>query len=454
MISEEQTGPDGLATYKISIDVTPPSDKAVISGLSGGSSTEQSWGLGDGTNANLDDIFNGDEDEWVENIGNITIVDFNPNGGDLKFEYVSAFFKSVVVINAQSRFDRVSLKVGDVLAESGKQLEQVSTIHVDTETGIENITDFTIGVGNAAATNKWSIDGINVLVKFDIPFEFVSLDTTPLLCADTATATATVEVKGGQRPYTYLWSDGQKTQTAIDLVAGDYSVEIKDQLGNSIIKEFSIEAVEPIVLTMIENQNINVGYLTETANLKAESITGGTGYYTYEWSTGENTPEITVSPVETTTYTLTVTDENDCSVTRAITVNVTDVSCGNNGDKVQICHNGNLICVSANAVPAFLRIGATLGSCSIEKTLSLEEITAIPNPIESETTIRVNSNYSGNALLQVFDFNGNVKLSNKISLNNGTSDFLLIISGYIPGIYVVKISAGGLQSQPLKIIKK
>ncbi|MEZ4737826.1 MAG: choice-of-anchor L domain-containing protein [Flavobacteriales bacterium] len=41
-------------------------------------------------------------------------------------------------------------------------------------------------------------------------------------------------------------------------------------------------------------------------------ITGGVGYYSYLWSTGETTATITVSPEETTTYTFTVSDS--CSV--------------------------------------------------------------------------------------------------------------------------------------------
>lgn len=38
------------------------------------------------------------------------------------------------------------------------------------------------------------------------------------------------------------------------------------------------------------------------------SITGGGGPYSYSWSTGETTPTIAVSPISTTTYTCTVTD--------------------------------------------------------------------------------------------------------------------------------------------------
>ncbi|MTB53824.1 SdrD B-like domain-containing protein, partial [Lewinella sp. W8] len=50
--------------------------------------------------------------------------------------------------------------------------------------------------------------------------------------------------------------------------------------------------------------------------------TGGTGTLTYSWSTGESTPAITVSPSTTTTYGVTVTDQNGCFSTDQIEVEV------------------------------------------------------------------------------------------------------------------------------------
>ncbi|WP_158973915.1 T9SS type A sorting domain-containing protein [Cellulophaga sp. L1A9] len=457
MISETQIATDGLATYKIAIDVTPPSEAAVISGLSGGVSTEYAWGLGDGTNANSDDIFTGSDNDWVKSINNIQIIDFSANGSLLSVEDITAVFKSVIVVNAQSANDRVSLKVDEVITNLSRLSSTPEEIFLDASTGIENITDFAIGVGNASATNKWSVEGINVLVKFDFPtpdLELVSLITTPLLCADEETATATVKGIGGQPPYSYLWSDGQENQIAEDLAAGDYFVEIKDQLGNTLTQEFTINAIEPIVITMIEDQDINVGYLTEMATLEPESIIGGTGDYTYVWSTGETTSTISVSPEETTTYTLTVTDENGCSTSGTIIVNVTDVSCGYKGYMVQVCYKGKSLCLPPFAVNTFLRIGATLGGCGGGTAASLEVISVFPNPMDSETTIKISSSTSGNGQLQVVDILGRVRLSNEILLQQGTSNYALSLSGFRRGIYFVIITANGQKSKPFRIIKK
>lgn len=94
----------------------------------------------------------------------------------------------------------------------------------------------------------------------------------------------------------------------------------------------------------------------------------GTAPYTYSWSNGATGETINVCPTETTTYTVTVTDAAGDTDTAETTVVATNVSCGNKGDKVEICHvkgNGSshTICVSPNAVQAHLNHGDSLGAC-------------------------------------------------------------------------------------------
>ena len=47
------------------------------------------------------------------------------------------------------------------------------------------------------------------------------------------------------------------------------------------------------------------------------NVNGGAPDYTYAWSNGETTANITVSPTVSTTYTLTVTDASSCMVSAA-----------------------------------------------------------------------------------------------------------------------------------------
>lgn len=54
--------------------------------------------------------------------------------------------------------------------------------------------------------------------------------------------------------------------------------------------------------------------------LGIQTLTGGAEPYTYLWSTGETTDEILVTPIVTTPYSLTVTDDNGCTFEDATTV--------------------------------------------------------------------------------------------------------------------------------------
>lgn len=129
---------------------------------------------------------------------------------------------------------------------------------------------------------------------------------------------------------------------------------------NTVFHTF-LEEPYPIVDAGAD-QALYLGYGPACTNLAA-SGSGGTPGYTYEWSNGQTGNQITVCPTATTTYTVTLTDAQGCTGTDEVIVTVQDVRCGNNMDKVILCHNGNEICVSPNAVASHLAHGDALGSC-------------------------------------------------------------------------------------------
>ncbi|MCK4920247.1 MAG: T9SS type A sorting domain-containing protein [Bacteroidales bacterium] len=168
MISGIHTAPDGLATFQMSIDVMPPAGEAIISGISGGDATVNSWGIGDGTDVNQDPIFRGSDQEWAESINNIQIVNFNANGGELSLtDFRNFSFDSLTIVNAQTGDrDAVAFVVNGDTTDLGIGgiSEKTETVSLVAIIGRDSITNFAIGVGDGPqqAINKWAVEGIGV----------------------------------------------------------------------------------------------------------------------------------------------------------------------------------------------------------------------------------------------------------------------------------------------------
>ncbi|HEV8273150.1 MAG TPA: CHRD domain-containing protein, partial [Chitinophagaceae bacterium] len=104
-------------------------------------------------------------------------------------------------------------------------------------------------------------------------------------------------------------------------------------------------------------------YTPASSLMLQANVNGGTGPYSYSWSTGATTSSITVSPTTTTNYSLAVKDQNGCPGSATKTVNVVNISGGNKGDKIVVCHHGNSLTIAGPGVADHLSHGDMLGSC-------------------------------------------------------------------------------------------
>ncbi|MEQ8625655.1 MAG: PKD domain-containing protein [Vicingaceae bacterium] len=130
-------------------------------------------------------------------------------------------------------------------------------------------------------------------------------------CNGLSDASAVITGSGGTTPYTYLWSDNQVTDTAKNLTAGNFTVTLSD--ANSCSTTAVAIITEPIALTALTGDTINVscnGLSDGQANVSAS---GGTLPYTYLWSDSQVTD--TAFNLSAGSYTVTVSDSNNCSTT-------------------------------------------------------------------------------------------------------------------------------------------
>jgi hypothetical protein len=203
-----------------------------------------------------------------------------------------------------------------------------------------------------------------------------------------------------------------------------------------------------------DKNTIYIGYGPASLTVTA-APQGGTLPYRYLWNTGDTTAWISVSAAGT--YRVTVADSIGFTTTASIVMNSLDVRCGNNNDKVTICHNGNTICVSQSAVPAHLNHGDHLGCCTGEAARKATAGTAIdgnaspiivyPNPVSDMLTIQLGKLNTG-AVMQLYNAGG-VLVETERLVNSTTA---LSIKTLPAGMYYVTIKNGEM-TVTRKIVK-
>ncbi|MES3019004.1 MAG: gliding motility-associated C-terminal domain-containing protein, partial [Bacteroidota bacterium] len=144
----------------------------------------------------------------------------------------------------------------------------------------------------------------------------VSSTKTDVLCFGASTGSIDLSVTGGTAPYIYAWTGGITSEDLSGLAAGTYSVTVTD--ANNCTATASVTIGQPAAVLAVSSSKTDVlcfGASTGSIDL---SVTGGTAPYTYAW-TGSITSE-DLSGLVAGTYTVTVTDANNCTATASVTI--------------------------------------------------------------------------------------------------------------------------------------
>lgn len=146
-------------------------------------------------------------------------------------------------------------------------------------------------------------------------------------CVDETPITSTFS--GGVGDLSFEWLEDGEPHSNLPAIQYQTSVTteliliVSDECGNTNSDTVMVNVPDiPLELEISEDTTICVG---DNAFIQAEA-SGGEGSFTYHWMPNErNTPELIVSPADTTTYTLTATDICGESISGEVTVNVTGV---------------------------------------------------------------------------------------------------------------------------------
>ncbi len=141
---------------------------------------------------------------------------------------------------------------------------------------------------------------------------------TKIKCNGEKTGSIESVVEGGIGSNTYKWSSGQTTAKLTGLGAGKYTVTVTNGAGLTLTSFYTF--TEPSKL----NANVNTSSTPAGQKLGRASALGmgGTPAYTYLWNTVPGQSVTSLKNLAAGTYTVTITDANQCKLVREAIVGV------------------------------------------------------------------------------------------------------------------------------------
>ena len=218
--------------------------------------------------------------------------------------------------------DTICIGSASLLTASGGVSYVWSTGETTTSISVLPTQATTYSVTGTDANGCSSVDQFTVNVD-PLPVVVISGDLN--ICPN---ATTTLTASGAT---TYIWNTGATSASITVLPLGTTTYTVTATDGNGCVNSTSVQVNinTPPAVDIDGDDEICVG--------QSSTLTSTIGV-TYIWSTGATTQEVVVTPADTTTYTVTITDGEGCSGSSSFVVNILPLPIVNiSGD--------NMICV-------------------------------------------------------------------------------------------------------------
>jgi gliding motility-associated-like protein len=187
-----------------------------------------------------------------------------------------------------------------------------------TVANLQNLVSGTYQVTVRDATNCIALVGPQITIT-EPPAITIHAQVQPESCADASDGRIELTLSGGTPPYALTWEHGGTDALASGLGAGTYRVRVTDQAGCSQVGDYTLLPIPPLSLQTTTTLRATQVPLQLSALLQA-NVTGGTPPYTYRWSTGQSTSQITV--LESGMYGIEMLDSKGCSQESEVAVTV------------------------------------------------------------------------------------------------------------------------------------
>lgn len=192
----------------------------------------------------------------------------------------------------------------------------------------------------------------------------VNNNTNGLVVSDTTITNETcgngqgaidLTIAGGALPYSFAWSNGSGTEDIILLTAGTYTVTITDNTGCNLVESYTVINNANGITASAISTNETCGDGTGAIDM---TVSGGTTPYSFNWSNGAVTEDLT--GLSAGIYTCTITDGASCLFVFADTISntsssititnstINDAFCGNNDGEVTLTLTGGVAPLTYN----------------------------------------------------------------------------------------------------------
>jgi len=121
---------------------------------------------------------------------------------------------------------------------------------------------------------------------------------------------ASIDVEGGELPYSYYWSNGSTSDMLSDVLAGTYSLTVVDAANCFITTSIVLSPPQPPVVAL---PSIPTLCPSDTVTISVNE-----GMALYSWNTGDDTREISIHTPGY--YSVTITADNSCTASASFNV--------------------------------------------------------------------------------------------------------------------------------------
>jgi subtilisin-like proprotein convertase family protein len=242
-------------------------------------------------------------------------------------------------------------------------------------------------------------------------------------CTDGAGA-IDITISGGAPTYTFTWSNTAVTEDLTSVSQGTYMVTVTDANGCATTGSYNVNNNSPnFQLSSANTTNENCGDGMGSIDV---SLIGGTPIFTYAWSNGAITEDI--SGLSAGVYTGTITDNNGCVVTHSSSIqndpgslvvsndSIVNETCGSN--------NGSIFLTVANGAPTYTYLWSNGGTTASITGLSGGSYTCIITDAAG-----CNTNYTG----FIQDLGGDLQIVNAATVDDACNQAVGSVSTTVTG---------------------